>query len=201
MEIDVKIYNTFTTSKWSGGETTELFIYPPASQYKKRDFQFRISSATIPEEKSDFTKLPGIDRNLLVLSGTTTLTFPDQVVTLSEDEQIEFSGDWDTTSEGEATDFNLMMQNGAQGSLESLCLLPGDREICGIFLKKRSKCFVCLYLCEGSIIVRDGYGMRNILQGELGVLEIPGDQGVSGVTFENVTDRKVKMIKTVVYID
>ena len=55
MEIDVKIYNTFPTSKWSGGETTELYIYPADYQYKKRDFLFRISRATIPKEKSIFT--------------------------------------------------------------------------------------------------------------------------------------------------
>ena len=201
MEMDVKIFNTFTTSKWSGGETTELFIYPGDAQYKKRDFLFRISRATIPKEKSSFTKLPGVDRKLLLLSGETKLSFPVTEQILSIDEQVTFDGDWDTTSEGEATDFNLMLQNGAQGSVEPIYLLPGDREICGIFLKERSKCFVCLYLCEGNLVIRDGYGMRNILEGELGVLEIPGDYRVQGVTLENNSDKKVKLVKTVVYVE
>lgn len=200
MEIDLKIFNSFSTAKWSGGETTELFIYPKDSQYKKREFLFRLSSATVPNEKSTFTKLPGIERKLLILSGETKLCFGQEERSLSLDEQVEFKGDWETTSEGEATDFNLMMKEGADGYMEPIYLLPNDRENCGIFLKGMSKCFVFLYLCEGSIIIRDGYGMRNILEGGLGVLEIPGDTIVQGVVLENVTDKKVKLIKTVVYI-
>ena len=45
----------FVTSKWSGGSTTELYIYPPQAVYREGNFKCRISSATVEVEKSDFT--------------------------------------------------------------------------------------------------------------------------------------------------
>jgi environmental stress-induced protein Ves len=44
--------NPQNTAKWSGGETTELFISPEGSSYKKRDFDFRLSTATVEVNQS-----------------------------------------------------------------------------------------------------------------------------------------------------
>ena len=59
----------FKTSNWSGGITTELFIYPREADYKKRDFLFRLSSATVDLDRSDFTPLPGFFRFISPLNG------------------------------------------------------------------------------------------------------------------------------------
>ena len=40
----------FVTSKWSGGSTTELYIYPPQAVYREGNFKCRISSATVEVE-------------------------------------------------------------------------------------------------------------------------------------------------------
>lgn len=56
----------FVTSKWSGGSTTELYIYPPQAVYREGNFKCRISSATVEVEKSDFTSLPGVKRYLSI---------------------------------------------------------------------------------------------------------------------------------------
>ena len=48
----------FRTSAWSGGTTTELFLYPEGGSYAARDFLFRISSATVDLEESDFQRCP-----------------------------------------------------------------------------------------------------------------------------------------------
>lgn len=45
----------YPVSNWSGGKTTQLFIYPENSEYAKRNFLFRISSATVDCERSEFT--------------------------------------------------------------------------------------------------------------------------------------------------
>ena len=37
----------FSTSKWSGGSTTELFIWPKDASYAERRFNIRISTATV----------------------------------------------------------------------------------------------------------------------------------------------------------
>ena len=39
---------------WSGGSTTELFIFPPTGNYRKRNFDFRLSTATVEVDTSDF---------------------------------------------------------------------------------------------------------------------------------------------------
>lgn len=57
------------TSQWSGGSTTELFIYPPTAHYADRNFDFRISSASVTDEQSVFTALPSVSRTLMLLEG------------------------------------------------------------------------------------------------------------------------------------
>jgi len=122
MSYDVKIIKKehYSVSKWSGGETTELYIYPKNSKYKDRNFMWRISSATMDIEKSIFTHLPGFARELMVTHGKTTLEHEGKYkVTLSPFEKDSFMGDWTTKSFGRASDFNLMTSEGCSGSLKA----------------------------------------------------------------------------------
>lgn len=48
----------FNISRWSGGTTTELFIWPHGASYAERRFGIRISTATVDIAQSTFTKLP-----------------------------------------------------------------------------------------------------------------------------------------------
>ena len=68
-DIQVTRRSQHRTSAWSGGETTELAIFPPNSNYAARNFEWRVSSATVTSETSEFTRLPGYSRRLLVLAG------------------------------------------------------------------------------------------------------------------------------------
>ena len=98
------------TSDWSGGTTAELFIYPPKSDYKKLDFAFRLSKATIEVEESVFTPLPNVKRKLMLLDGELELIHDGAHTKKLKPLQFDtFSGDWNTKSVGKATDFNLMM--------------------------------------------------------------------------------------------
>lgn len=121
MNYDIKIINKehYSVSNWSGGQTTELYIYPEDSKYKDRNFMWRISSATMDIEESTFTHLPGFSRELMVISGETTLEHEDRYkVTLKPFEKDSFMGDWATKSFGKASDFNLMTSKDCSGSLE-----------------------------------------------------------------------------------
>lgn len=111
----------YRTAAWSGGTTTELFLYPQSGSYAARDFQVRISSATVETPESDFTPLPGVERFITPLRGGFTLTHPGRppVVLAPLDAPYRFSGDIATHCIGTATDFNLML-NGCDGEL-SLC--------------------------------------------------------------------------------
>ena len=66
MEITAISRKDATTSNWSGGSTTEFYIYPPQSSYSQRDFAIRISSATVDVESSEFTLLPGLSTSNLL---------------------------------------------------------------------------------------------------------------------------------------
>lgn len=104
-------FEELKTSSWSGGTTTELFIFPRSANYKKMDWDFRISTATIEVETSTFTALPGVKRILMVLNGTLELEHKGQYATILEAfERDTFLGDWETISGGLAEDFNLMIR-------------------------------------------------------------------------------------------
>jgi environmental stress-induced protein Ves len=112
----------FKTSLWSGGTTTELYIYPEDSIYQKKDFYFRLSSATVDLEQSTFTPLEGIKRYIAPIDGSLKLFHQDKTVELDPYECYVFDGGIETTSEGKVTDFNLMLSKNVSGSLESFFL-------------------------------------------------------------------------------
>ena len=64
----------YNIGNWTGGQTKELAIYPPKSKYLDRNFIWRLSSATVETEESDFSKLPDYDRVLMVLEGEVVLS-------------------------------------------------------------------------------------------------------------------------------
>lgn len=109
------------TITWSGGTTTELFIYPQNGNYIERNFVFRISTAVCKEENTVFTRLENTRRILMVLSGEVTLEHiennKNRIVHLLPGDQDSFAGDDVTKSRGICTDFNLMMKDNAEGTL------------------------------------------------------------------------------------
>ncbi len=111
------------TNKWSGGTTTQLAIYPKGADYKKLNFQFRISTARVETEESTFTKLPGIYRKIMIIDGEIKIDHKDRYTKLLKKfEQDEFSGDWNTKSFGKAVDFNLMTTGTTKGEIEAIIL-------------------------------------------------------------------------------
>lgn len=115
------------TTEWSGGLTTELFIYPKGSSYKDRDFKFRLSTATVEVDTSVFTPLAGITRTLMVLDGEMSLFHEGHHSSnLGPLQKDNFQGGWNTSSKGRCVDFNLMCMNGASGDLFGITLMPGE---------------------------------------------------------------------------
>ncbi|MHC1724344.1 MAG: HutD family protein [Aminipila sp.] len=123
--IKIRTYkkDEYKIGKWSGGTTTELGIYPDDYQYSERKFIWRLSSATVEIEESDFTSLPEYDRVLIVLDGEVVLVHKEiRVARLAQYEQDRFSGAFETKSFGKITDFNLMVKKGNQGFAEAITL-------------------------------------------------------------------------------
>lgn len=118
---------SLSTNTWSGGTTTELFIYPPESSYPNRDFFLRISTATIEIAESNFTALPGLHRQLMVLNGALNLDFGIHGQAALQPFQIAaFEGDWPTSSKGFATDFNVMTKGDYTANIQAYTLKEGE---------------------------------------------------------------------------
>ena len=116
MKFEILKKEDFTTNRWSGGDTTEFYIYPENRSYKEREFLFRLSRATIEIEKSDFTPLHNVKRKLFLLDGQLELIHENHHSKLLNPLEFDtFSGSWNTKSIGKATDFNLMMKGNTSG--------------------------------------------------------------------------------------
>jgi len=141
-----------TTINWASGTSTELFIYPADGSFADRNFLFRISTATVSAEESTFTFFEGITRHLMILKGELSLIHEGRYTKhLKPYDQDIFSGEWSTRSKGKVTDFNLMLKDGATGSLMHRRLLPGDN---AIFTGTVDYYFI--YLAEGTASLNNG---------------------------------------------
>ena len=136
----------YKTSIWSGGTTTELFIWPEGANYASREFSFRVSSAKVALAESDFTPLPGVERWITPIRGSFTLTHPGKapVVMVELSQPYRFSGGEATHCVGRATDFNLMLR-GVDGEM-AICrgktpIKPG---------------FNCFYALEDTVFQLEG---------------------------------------------
>ncbi len=136
----------YKTSTWSGGTTTELFIWPKGADYARREFAVRVSSATVELPESDFTFLSGVNRWITPLEGGFTLIHPDKapVVMAPLDSPYAFSGQEATHCVGKATDFNLM----CKGSAGSMTICRDNAPVApGI---------TCIYALEPGILQLEG---------------------------------------------
>ena len=101
--------------KNGGGETIEIAIWPPDASLA--DFGWRVSMARIAED-GPFSRFPGIDRTLAILSGDGIRLAVDQhdpVDLTAESDPYRFPADAATESwllGGSVTDLNVMTRRG-----------------------------------------------------------------------------------------
>jgi environmental stress-induced protein Ves len=191
--ISTKLYreSEYPEKEWAGGKTREIFICPKEASYDERNFVFRLSSATIEQEESQFTSLPNYDRTIMVLEGEVILSFEGTRVTrLSKWEQDQFDGKEITRSFGKIKDYNLMVLKGNRGSLEALTLGKERQEV-SIPKEFRPQPFDGLilgfYCAQGFILVTTGDDIIRVGPGDQLILELnPGDVPSIGVMGEGV---------------
>ena len=122
--------NDYIISQWSGGTTTQVAIAPEGAIYADRDFLWRISSASVDLDESDFTALPDYHRWISTLEGGMTLSHQGgEKIVLAPYEVHQFDGGVDTHSWGRCTDFNLMLRKGkCQGVVRSAKIAAGQSQ-------------------------------------------------------------------------
>lgn len=153
---------------WAGGITTQLYIFPETADYQQKNFQFRLSTATVDAEKSDFTPLSGISRKLMVLAGSVTLIHENHYSRQLKKFDVDvFEGDWKTSSIGKCTDFNLMTRGNTTGELSSI-IIKKDQ-----YIKRNLKqtCDICfIYAYSGRVRINIKNEMIMINKGNLLIL-------------------------------
>jgi len=172
----------FKTINWSGGTSTELYIYPEIADYGLRNFDFRLSTAKVEIEKSEFTPLPGVSRKIMILDGQIEISHKDQYHKyLKEFDMDEFKGDWQTSSVGICTDFNLMTRGKTKGELSSLALIKNQT----IDLPTNNPSKVFIYLYSGKITFNDNGKDYTVNQGDLLMIENSVNKNLKLMAFES----------------
>jgi environmental stress-induced protein Ves len=159
----------YITTEWSGGKTTELFIYPPRASFKGQDYDIRLSTATVEVNESTFTPLPNVDRTLIVLEGELTLDHKGEHSSqLKKFDVDHFKGGWLTTSKGKCVDFNLMIRSNNEGRISGIKLEEGEHKI---YALDESDKMNFVYLIKGTLSVQTEKGDFILNQENLLVLE------------------------------
>lgn len=94
-----------STQKWSGGTTKEIYRMPSDTF---SNYDIRISLANIVDSPSTFTRLPGIQRTLILLDGELELNHNGTTESIHPFESSRFVGDCLTRSNGIARVLNIM---------------------------------------------------------------------------------------------
>ena len=111
--------NDFQVSDWSGGKTKQLYLSPQTGHYGKREFDYRLSTATVELAESQFSDLSGFHRILMSLDHTLHLhdASRQEETVLAPFTPYFFEGSDSITSRGTCTDFNLIYSDHYQGQM------------------------------------------------------------------------------------
>lgn len=118
----------FVTTKWAGGETTQLAIYPEDAIFSEKDFLWRVSSATFTSTESKFSDFSGYQRYILPLEGKLSVYHEGLYSRELNRYEVEyFDGSWSTFSRNtlDCRDYNFIVKS---GSLAKLQILNADDE-------------------------------------------------------------------------
>ena len=144
------------TTTWSGGTTTQLAIAPEGAVYADRDFLWRLSSAKVELEHSDFTPLPDYNRLISVLHGELEMKIGDGARFGLEPFTLRsFDGGVPVESWGMCTDYNLMVRKDkCQGIAQSIALTGGAtcRWTAPLAAPQEgTQCTLALYCVQGGV--------------------------------------------------
>jgi len=164
MKTQLIYSSSHITTQWSGGTTTQLFIFPAQSNVSDRDFDFRISTAKVEVNESTFTPFIGFDRTLLILDGSIQISHEGHhEKVLKPFDQDFFKGDWSTKSVGICVDFNVITKPEFSNTTEVLKFSKGEE-----VAVEDSSNWLIFYLYKGSIEIDNEFLLQ---QGDVLVVE------------------------------
>ena len=156
--------NDFQVSDWSGGKTKQLYLSPPTGHYGKRDFDYRLSTATVELAESQFSDLSGFHRILMSLDHTLHLhnASRQEETVLAPFTPYVFEGSDSITIRGTCTDFNLIYSDHYQGQM----LAISDREELS-----QDEAIQFIYALSDLMVTGTGLPSLNLETGQLLIVE------------------------------
>ena len=156
--------NDFQVSDWSGGKTKQLYLSPPTGHYGKRNFDYRLSTATVELAESQFSDLSGFHRILMSLDHTLHLhnASRQEETVLAPFTPYVFEGSDSITSRGTCTDFNLIYSDHYQGQM----LAISDREELS-----QDEAIQFIYALSDLMVTGTGLPSLNLETGQLLIVE------------------------------
>jgi len=169
MKFEVIKATQLGSEKWSGGTTTQLFIFPPDATYQNRNFDFRLSTASVETATSTFTKLPGVSRHLMILEGEVAIKHEGHHECRLQKFDIDsFEGSWITTAAGMCKDFNLMTKASVRGRIAVAVIEPTIVKTYQLNLNLE---WLFLYVNDGNIQLELNQTKTNLQRGDLFLLK------------------------------
>lgn len=198
LKITVIKENEIIASKWAGGESRQYFIYPPDSNYAKRNFLFRVSLAVSnSDEEAEYSDLENYNRHLIMLEGKANVYHKEHYdIVMNPYEEIDvFDGGWKSSATGKVTDFNLIISNSCKGSM-SVISKSCDIEINSSSIKNK-KSWLMFFCGIGSALIKlSGTERIEISIGDLLIIE-----DVEHVNKINILAENTKLIKMCVTVN
>ena len=174
MKVKIIKKEDFLTTKWAGGETTQLAIYPEDAIFSNKDFLWRISSASFTSTESSFSDFTGYQRYILALEGKLNLYHKGLYHRKLDKYDVEyFDGSWTTFSENtlDCIDYNFIVKSGSLAKLQ--ILKEGD----GYDFKAST---IATFFSSGDFTIDiPGLGERILKGFSLLVLEFEREQGIT----------------------
>lgn len=184
----------FITTKWAGGETTQLTIYPEEANFSDKDFLFRISSATFTSTESKFSDFSGYQRYILPLEGKLSVSHEGLYNRELDKYEVEyFDGSWSTFSKNtiDCRDFNYIVKSGSMAKMQ--VLKEGDE-----YSLKGSQVVTIFSMNDFSLSLDNNNEKREIDGFSLYVLETESDEKIKLISAKSpviITEFKISPVK------
>ncbi|NLA13158.1 MAG: HutD family protein [Tissierellia bacterium] len=171
----------FIVTKWTGGETTQLFIYPEDAIFSEKNFLWRVSSATFTSTESRFSDFTGYQRYILPLRGKLSLYHEGLYNRELDKYEVEyFDGSWTTFSKNslDCRDYNFIVRNGNLAKMQIL------NERCEYFLKGSE--IVTIFSMDDFVIYLEDFDEKiDISAFSLLILEIEDEEKISVISADS----------------
>ena len=168
MSIQVKKNTEITCNRWAAGTTSELYIWPSHANFIARDFDFRISTATVEQAETTFTKFEGYSRELLILAGELNIHHENLYSkTLQVFDVDSFEGDWNTKAEGMVSDFNIIYRGKVLAKLDAVKLQTQEQHTEQVVSPGS---LTLIYIWQGEVAVANLTGENKLTKGDCIIL-------------------------------